>query len=221
MRSTAIFPLSILVLGACGCNSILAPEKPSTTAATSPVARPYEMTSWDTPSQGQVPVLSDITTEVEGDLWVLRAVLIPRDPDPFYSVSQAGAYSLQILFNTDQQSTGYSDGYEYETGWWADEVEPFVIRGPIPECCDWGEVSGYAGMQIIRNRITIRVPISALRDDGALNWQVATLSTVECAECPSGVTAEFSDQYRGATELPTVVAGGQTLANVRRRAFIP
>ena len=206
MRSTAILLLSTLVLCASGCRSVLAPEEASTTSQlagpqrgnTAPAA-----VAWETPSQGQVPVLGGITTEVENGLWVMRATMIPRDPNPFYSVSQAGAWSLQLFFNTDQRPTGYADGYDFETGWWGDEVEPFVVRGPIPACCDWGEVSGYAGMQILLNRITVRVPLSAIRDDGALNWRLETFSTVACPECPSGVTAEFSDGYSGTTSILT------------------
>lgn len=174
---------------------------------------------WETPSQGQVPVLGGITTGVEGGMWVFRATLIPRDPNPFYSVSQAGGWSLQFFFNTDQRSTGYSDGYEYETGWWADEVEPFAVRGPIPECCDWGSVSGYAGMQTIGDRIVVRVPLSAIHDDGALNWRIDTYATEACAECEPGVTSSFSDVYFGTTNF--VLAATTSTPRVARRGALP
>jgi hypothetical protein len=205
MRSTALFLL--LILGSCtsGCRSVLAPEQASTAlqlAGPQRDNRAPAALAWETPSQAQVPVLA-ITTNVENGQWVLRATMIPRDPNPFYSVSQAGAWSLQLFFNTDQQPTGYADGYDFETGWWADEVEPFTVRGPIPSCCDWGEVSGYAGLQILRNRVTVRVPLSAIRDDGGLNWRLETFSTIACPECPSGVTAEFSDLYTGSTSVLT------------------
>jgi len=202
MRSTAFFLLSCLALCTSGCKSFLAPEQPAITmrsAGPGSARTAAETAIWETPSQGQVPVLGAITTEVENGQWVVRATLIPRDAEPFYSVSRAGAWSLQLFLNTDQQPTGYADGYEFETGWWADEVEPFAVRGPIPACCDWGEVTGYASLQIIGNRVTVRVPLSALRDDGALSWRLETFSTAACPECSSGVTAEFSDLYAGTT----------------------
>lgn len=200
MRISAVIPLALTILLVSGCNSILAPEKLSNSGVTAPAsAAPSATSLWETPTQGQVPVLGGITTEVENGQWVLRATLIPRDPNPFYSVSQAGGWSLQIFFNTDQQATGYSDGYEFETGWWADEVEPFAIRGPIPECCDWGSVAGYAGMQTMNGRITVRVPLSAIHDDGMLNWRIDTYSTEPCTECEPGVTSSFSDGYFGTT----------------------
>jgi len=210
MRSAPVFLLPILLLCASGCKSVLAPEQPTATGALA-----AGLSAWETPTQGQVPVLGAITTEVENGQWVVRATLIPRDPNPVYSVSQAGAWSLQLFFNTDQQPSGYADGYEYETGWWADEVEPFAVRGPIPGCCDWGEVSGYAGLQLVRNRITVRVPLSAIRDDGSLDWRLETFSTTACPECPSGVGAEFSDLYTGTTSvltasnMPRVVQSGR------------
>ena len=206
MRTARGFCLALVVFLISGCRSVLAPEQASTALQLAGSQRgnpPPAAAAWETPSQAQVPVLGAITTEVENGQWVIRATMIPRDPNPFYSVSQAGAWSLQLFFNTDQQPTGYADGYEFETGWWADEVEPFAVRGPIPACCDWGEVSGYAGLQILRNRVTVRVPLSAIRDDGALNWRLETFSTIACPECPSGVTAEFSDHYSGTTSILT------------------
>jgi len=207
MRSTTLFLLSIVVLCASGCRSVLAPEQASTALQLTGPQRDNRVSTaqaeWETPTQAQVPVLGGITTEVENGQWVIRATVIPRDPNPFYSVSQAGAWSLQLFLNTDQQPTGYSDGYDFETGWWADEVEPFAVRGPIPTCCDWGEVSGYAGLQLVGNRVTVRVPLSAIRDDGSLNWRLETFSTAACAECPAGVTAEFSDLYTGTTSVLT------------------
>ena len=206
MRSTAVLLLSILIPCLSGCRSVLAPEQASTAlhlAGPQRDNRASARAEWETPSQGQVPVLGGITTEVENGQWVVRATIIPRDPSPFYSVSQAGAWSLQLFLNTDQQPTGYADGYEFETGWWADEVEPFAVRGPIPGCCDWGRVSGYAGLQIIGNRVTVRVPLSAIADDGSLNWRLETFSTFACPGCPSGVTAEFSDLYTGTTSVLT------------------
>lgn len=208
--------LVLVVLLTSGCKSVLAPEQASTSAAL-----PLALAEWETPTQGQVPVLGGITTEIENGQWVLRATVIPRDPNPFYSVSQAGAWSFQILLNTDQQPTGYADGYEYETGWWADEVEPFAVRGPIPGCCDWGEVSGYAGLQLVGNRVTVRVPLSAIGDDGALSWRLETFSTAACAECPTGVTAEYSDSYFGTSTLPVAGVTGQTLAGWRRNRITP
>ena len=210
MRQSAVFLLLVTVLCASGCRSVLAPEHPSNAvqrnAQPSGDLAAADVSVWETPSQSQVPVLGGITTEIEGGLWVLRATVIPRDPNPFYSVSLDGAWSLQIFLNTDQQPTGYADGYEYETGWWADEVEPFAVRGPIPACCDWGEVSGYAGMQIVGNRVTVRVPLSAIRDEGSLMWKLDTFSTTACAECPSGVTADYSDSYTGTTSVLTAAS---------------
>ncbi len=219
MRFPAAIGLVMCFLLATGCNSILAPEKPSTTAARTGVAGSSTSTLWETPSQGQVPVLGGITTEIENGQWVLRATLIPRDPNPFYSVSQAGGWSLQIFFNTDQRATGYSDGYEYETGWWADEVEPFAIRGPIPECCDWGSVAGFAGMQTLGNRITVRVPLSALHDDGGLLWRIDTYATEACDVCEPGVTSSFSDVYTGTTSITLASAAGTP--RVAQRGALP
>lgn len=213
MRFPAAIWLIMPVFLATGCNSILAPEKPSTTARPAAAATASGASLWEAPSQGQVPVLAGVTTEVENGQWILRATLIPRDPNPFYSVSQAGGWSLQIFFDTDQQATGYSDGYEFETGWWADEVEPFAVRGPIPECCDFGSVSGYAGMQTVGDRITVRVPLSAIHDDGGLRWRIDTYATEDCDICEPGVTSSFSDVYTGTTSI--------TLASIAGTARTP
>jgi hypothetical protein len=194
----------LAILCATGCKSALAPEQSATEI------RPVGLTAWETPAQGQTPVLGGITTEVENGQWVLRAKLIARDPNPFYSVHQAGGWSLQILFDTDQRPTGYAGAYDYETGWWGDEVEPFVVRGPIPECCDWGPESGHAGLQIVGDHVTITVPLSAIHDDGGLNWRIDVYSTVACDQCPTGVTSEFSDLYTGTTSV-TLASMGLTI----------
>src|SRR5262245_39784658 len=124
MRSAPVFLLAFALLWSAGCKSALAPEQSAIDPP--PTVTPDDVDIGESPSQNQVPVLAGLTTTIENGQWVLRATLIPRNPNPFYSVHQAGGWSMQVFFDTDQQPTGYAGAYEFEMGWWGDEVEPFV-----------------------------------------------------------------------------------------------
>jgi hypothetical protein len=160
----------------------------------------------------QVPVITDIRTEVRADTLYLRAQFMPRAPSyqTFYDPEKPGGWCLQLFLNTDQAPTGYWLGYDYivrGVEWLPDGT--FVTRRITLENGDWGPATGAARFALHQRSFDLAVPLVAIgSDDGLLDYALELYATVDCPLCSGGFGQWYIADWFGSTGL----SRGRTVA---------
>lgn len=118
-------------------------------------------------------LIRQASARVQGD----ELVMVLLSPLSFDSLGTG--FDVQAMFDTDQNPETYpyservarvlereGDTFPIRTST-VDETDPGA-----PGAGGWGEITGYGEMDESKHRLALHIPLSALGDDGVLDWRL-------------------------------------------------